>query len=224
MGAVVAFYWQRLRRGVRKQTSVRCPSCHKAVPITAKICPNRRCKAPLTVDATVQAVFDPPKQRWRRFLAEATPATRRRIQWAYLLASGLALWWMLADLEKKQTAELFKDALMSVVYCAVIAFIVLLLVPRRIFQVVSQHTTALIKLALILNYLTLVLVLQTWISAWWARASILAGVFAVTWLAVWLLTTFLWPMKQDLQSLGAQAPAQRPLDHTARQGRRGIVE
>lgn len=93
--------------------------------------------------------------------------------------------------------------------------------PRRIFRAISQRTTALIKLALILNYLTLVLVLQAWISAWWARASILAGVFAVTWLGVWLLTTFLWPMKEDLQSLGAPPPPTRRFDPMAPQGRTG---
>jgi predicted amidophosphoribosyltransferase len=108
----MAFYWRRLRRGVKEQTALRCAACGQAAPLNATVCPH--CQTPITVDSTMHAVLDPPRQRWLRFLIQATPETRRRIQWAYLLASGLALWWMLADLEKKQTNELFRDALLSV--------------------------------------------------------------------------------------------------------------
>jgi hypothetical protein len=222
VGAVVAFYWQGLRRGAQERAAWRCAACGQPAPINAAACPH--CKTPITVDSTVHAVLDPPRQRWRNFLTQATPETRRRFQWAYLLASGLVLWWMLADLEKKQTGELFRDALLSVVYCAAVAFIVLLLVPRWIFQLVAQGTTAIVKLALILNYLTLVLVLQSWISAWWARASILAGVFAVSWLAVWLIATFLWPMKNELHSLGAPPNPRRNFNPSAPQGRVGRID
>ena len=219
VGAAVAFYWQRLRRGAQERAAFRCAACGQPAPINATACPH--CKTAITVDSTMHAVLDPPRQRWRNFLIQATPETRRRIQWAYLLASGLVLWWMLADLEKKETGELLRDAMLSVVYCAVVTFIALLLVPRRIFHLVAQLTTAKIKLALILNYLTLVLVLQTWISAWWARASILAGVFGVSWLAVWLISTFLWPMNEDLRSLGAPPAPDRTFNPAAPQGRTG---
>jgi hypothetical protein len=46
-------------------------------------------------------------------------------------------------------------------------------------------------------------------------------VFAVTWLGVWLLTTFLWPMKEDLQSLGAPPPPTRRFDPWPRRGAPG---
>ncbi|MCX6917624.1 MAG: zinc ribbon domain-containing protein [Verrucomicrobia bacterium] len=219
LGAVVAHYWSRLTHRVREQSAIRCPQCGQASPLASETCPH--CHFEITVDSTVNAVLEPPRRRWRLFVGNASPATRRRIQWAYLLSSGLFIWWLLAYIEEHHPDHWVRHAMLSAVYCAVLAFIVLLLTPRKLLAAISQRTTALVKLALLLNYLSFVLLLQMWIGTWWVRAIILAGVFGVTWLAAWLLTSVILPMTNQVRGIYEPPNANSPFDPAAPQGRRG---
>lgn len=214
LGALVAFYWRRLRGGIRQSTSVRCPSCGKPVPIAEKNCLNPDCRAPITVGGALDATLAAPRRRWLSFLENLTPGMVRCFQWGYVLTSLFVLWQVLTFTEKHYSDKWVLHAGLSTVFLAVIVFLTWVIAPAGVLRVVSQRASWRIKIALVSNYLTLLLVLQMAISKWWTRALLLAGMFAVTWLAAWGLRSLLVPMVD-------QPPGQSQFDPSADQGRRG---
>ena len=214
LGGVVGYYWGLLCSGVKKEAVIQCPGCHRPVPLATTVCPHPNCGAPITVGATVDAVMAPTRRRWRGFLDHATPTTRRWVQLAYLILSATILWWLLAYVEKHHSGNWIWHALLSVLYLTVFGIVAALVAPRRVFEAIASHASWSVKLALVFNYLTLLLLLQVMISTWWARAVMLAGFFGATYLAVWLLRKLLLPM------FSGEAE-DRTFDPSAAQGRRG---
>lgn len=214
LGAVAGHYWDRLWSRAKQEAVIQCPGCGQPVPLTATVCPNPTCGTAITVGSTVDAVMEPTRRRWRGFLDNATPATRRWVQLAYLFVSAAILWWLLAYVEKHHSENWIWHALLSVLYLTVFGIVTALVAPRRVFEAISSHASWTVKLALVFNYLTLLLLLQIMISTWWARAVMLAGFFGATYVAVWLLRKLLLPM------FSGEAE-DSSFDPSAPQGRRG---
>lgn len=194
----------------KRKVFFQCPYCGGPVPINAKVCPNKDCQKAITVNAAMSK----PRQRWQRFVAQATTEDVRRVQWGYIIGSGVLLW-VLLELVQRQFAEHWvKQALLSVVYLAVFALLLPLIVPRHVFTTIATRTGWRVRLGLLINYLSLLLLLQLLIGAFWGKALVMAGVFGVTCVAMWLirgvlLPTFLPP------------PPDNRFDPTAPQGRQG---
>ena len=191
VGAVTRHYGRRLRHWLSEVTALECPRCRQATPITRAQCVV--CGAPLTVQAAVDATLAPPRRGWARFKARSSPATWSRLRWGHLLLSAGVLWGLLAYLEKLPLKAWVMLAGVSVVYLAVFAFLSAWLVPRHVFFALSRASPV-VKLAFILNYLSLVLVLQAFIGTWWVRALVLAGLFLATWLGAYLLWRYIMPV------------------------------
>jgi hypothetical protein len=178
--SVLKLYWHRLWEWFFKAASLRCPRCQFANPLNATTC--GKCQAQLTVELATEQVLHPPRQRWLKFKREATPGTKRRIQWAYLVSSAALLWWLLAYVEDHGGHLWPLYMALSVVYVAVILFLMFWLVPRQVFLSVSRRATRLVKLALALNGFALMILMQLFIKEWWVRTLTLAGLFVVLWL------------------------------------------
>ena len=212
--SIIKYYWDRLRVRVQRMLVIECPGCKQAIPVNAKTCPHPQCGISITVDATIDESFGPLKSGWSEFLKNVTPKTVRFIQWLYLMLS-LALLWGLLDYTEKHHADNWAElAGLSVVYLAVLSFLALMILPGRLFHAFSHGASWRIKLALVGNYFTLLLLLQIAIVAWWARALTLAMLFGVTLVGIWVLRLLLLPMV-------AKPEASNEFDPSAPQGRRG---
>jgi len=188
LGSVLGHYRTRLRERIAFQ----CPTCQRPVPVTAKACGN--CGALITWNAAVEATVAPPRERLHRFIAQANPTTKRRIQWCYLLFSIALLWWLLAYVDAKGGKEWVQHAALSVVYLAVFALLALWLVPRPVFRALYWQASRLTRLSLVCNFLSAMIVLQLVIGVWWGRAGVLALLFGVVWAAAFLFHRLLLPM------------------------------
>ena len=147
----------------------------------------------MTVGAAVEVSLTPLRRRWQGFLRRAKPKTRRRIQWGYLGLSLALLWWLVGYTEGQLGKGLVGQAILSIVYLATFGLLAAVLVPKYVWTSFARRTSPLIKLAVVVNYLTLLLLVQNLIGAWWVRANILAGLFVVSWIGAWVLCHLFWP-------------------------------
>lgn len=152
---------------------------------------------------------------WRRFLVTATPVVRAVVQWGYLLLSVAGLLYLLAYVESHYSQGWLQLAGLSVVYMAVLTLLAKLVVPRKTIQAVVLGASGVVKLGLICNYFALLLLLQVLIATWWKRALMMAGLFGISLIGLWVFKTVLMPMFQR------QNGERRIYDPTEPQGRRG---
>lgn len=219
--SLLKFLWRDLAGWCARWTALRCPKCHQASPFRAKACVH--CGQKMTFAAAVEVSLTPSRERWRRFVQEAGPKTQRRVQWAYVAASALALWWLLGYAERRLGPYWIGQALFSVVYLAIFGMLAAWLVPPTVWTSIARGTSPLVKVGLLANYLSVLLLLNTAIGAWWSRAITLAAVFAATWIAIWITCRFLWPVYLDASNLFF-GTRQRPFDPSAPQGRNARIE
>jgi len=147
----------------------------------------------MTVQAAVEAALLPLHHRWQAFLQHASPKTMKRIQWGYLGLSLALLWGLLGYAETQSDGRWIGSALLSVLYLTTFLLLAALLVPKYVWATFALRTSRLVKLAVVVNYLTVLLLLQQFIGAWPMRATILAALFVVSWAGAWLLCHFFWP-------------------------------
>lgn len=214
VGAAARHYWHQFQSWLPRVTAVECPQCHQATPLTSKTCV--ACGAPITVQAAIDETLTPPKRRWARFKRESSPQTWRRLRRCHFLLSAALLWWLLGYVEQHDPGTWVRHAALSVVYLAVLAFLAAWLAPRHIFFAFSR-ASRLLKLSLVLNYLSALVLLQLFIGVWWVRALVLAGLFAVTWLGAVLLCRWIMPVAAETAQVFLGADPR--FDASAPQGR-----
>ncbi len=188
---LLGYGWKRVWEWVKKKLSVACPTCRKRIPAFQSICP--ACKASLTVEGAFQKTFGPQVEKVRVLIAP-NPSKRRLFQWFYVGVSALVFWGCLAILEKKYAQHWVEPAMLSIVYLAVFLILSLWLVPQRTLLLIAQRASKLIKLALVFNYLTALMLLQMFMATWWTRSIMLGVLFFVTWAGAWLFWRYLWPV------------------------------
>ena len=179
-------YREKLTGFLRRKASIPCPHCGGDVQVTANLCPH--CNNSVTANAVINTTLAPPRQRWRSFVRNATPVAMRRVQWVYLLLSSLALWYLLAYAQEHNEEHWVRDAALAAFFLAVMGFIVTLIFPSSLLQMVVNRAGWRVKLAMIANWLTLLLLLELLIDVWWAKALMLAGLFLVACLAIIILS------------------------------------
>ena len=211
VGGIWRFYLGRLADFFRRRAVIPCPHCGGEVPITTSLCPH--CNETVTANAVVDTVTAPPRLIWQDFVKHPTPGAMRRFQWAYLLASGLALWGLLAYAEGHNGEHWVRDTALSVAYLAILGFIAVLVVPPSVFEAVAKRAGWRVKLAMMANYLSLLILLQLAVGAWWARALTLSGLFLAAYLGMMIFHALRGPQPDANQ--------QRPFDPSRPQGRRG---
>ena len=82
------------------------------------------------------------------------------------------------------------------------------------------RTSWVIKLALVLNYMAIFLLVWASLEVWWTKAVALATLGLVTCAGAWVLTSLIWPTTLNLTNIFLH-PGGEPFDWTGRQGRTG---
>ena len=208
---VLGFAFRSLRDGLRAHFGVRCPVCGAVIPAFQSTCPG--CQTTLTVGRVVDETLGPTRERAKELIAP-TPLKITVFQWAYLLISAVVFWFLFGVLQNAAGADAIPPALLSVFYLVLFLSLFVWLVPRPTILALNRRAPKRIKLALVLNFLTGVILLHMAVKEWWARATLLAALFGAIGVGFWLFWKFLWPM------LGASAPSgTKPFDPQAPQGR-----
>gem|GEM_PF-6596245 len=140
-----------------------------------------------------------------------------RTQWAYMVFSLSLFWWMLSVVEERFPGNWFGHAAMACVLLTGLGFTFMVVVPRKVVQAMIRQPSWKMKLALMANYLTAILAIRIFTTTWNERAFILIGMFFTTWIAGWLLSRVVWPMKEEFTEFYRDTPDNQH-DPTARQG------
>jgi len=187
---LIRLAWRRFVLWLTRITALQCPVCHRPSPLRAAACSN--CGQAMTVEAAVEVTLTPLRRRCRKWGRRASERTRLRIRVGHLLLSLALLWWMLGYTERHHAKDWVGLAFLAVPYLGVFLFLAALLIPGE-FWLHLRGSYRLTQLALVVNYFTVLLLMLNLIGAWTARASLLVGLFALTWAGAWLLCRLIWP-------------------------------
>ncbi len=212
---LLALFWRGFRLWLVRITSLQCPACYRASPFLARACPH--CRQPITFTVAVEVALTPLRDRYEQAVDNAGPKAMRRIQWLCFQLSLVLLWYLLGY-TAKHADEWIGQALLSVVYLAVFGLLAAVLVPRSVWVSFLWRTSRLTKLTVVVNYFSVLLLVQSLIGAWKERATVLAGLFAVSWLASWVLCHLIWP--QFIGTVTILTGGGAGFDTSDRQGRR----
>ena len=217
--AIWGHYWQGVAGRWRSNTMVCCPHCQKAAPLLAKSCPH--CGRVITVTDAVTETTAPIQGAYHRHFDNPTPEFVRRLQWVYFLLSVVLLFVMLSVSGTSSLLEWGWSAALSVIYLAVFVMLFTWLLPRP--RASRKPFATVVRLALVLNVLTFVMVLQLVIRNWWLTFVRLAGVLLMIAVAMVFLYRYLWPTKDEFQEAfkKQRSPHGGSFDHLKPQGRKG---
>lgn len=216
--AVLDWYWQKLVGA----TNMRCPACGSANPISAKACD--ACNEAITVASAVDLVVTPRKRQLFQWAANATPATKKRVQRMYFLLSLAILWWMLVIVEESFPGSWLSHSAIGAVFLCASGLVAAIVVPKKALEVLIRHASATTKLALVANYVCLMLAVRMFTTTWKERAFSLAGIILATGVAAWFLTSFAWPLKQGVASIFEEEEQSKGFDTSGPQGRKARRE
>lgn len=218
LGAVLGCYWRKLVGAA----NLRCPGCGRANPLSAKVCP--ACQKQLTVESAVDLVVTPRKRQLFEWAASATPATKKRVQRMYFLLSLAGLWWMLVIVEERFPGSWLSHSAIGAVFLCASGLVAAIVVPKKALEVLIRHASATTKLALVANYVCLMLAVRMFTTTWKERAFSLAGIILATGVAAWFLTSFAWPLKQGVASIFEEEEGPKGFETTGPQGRKARRE
>jgi len=200
-----------------KATLTQCSNCEFAFSMLHESnCP--RCKTPITLPTAAKAGAQAASWKWRDFITHATPHQLRVFQRLILLVSLMLFGIAAHYVGKKAGDEWGGYIFLSFVYMVVIGLLIKRFVPVQTLHLIANRTSATIKLALLVNVLTAVLVIQILVGTWLAQTVVIATVFGVCAAAAWVLCRFAWPLSAELYDLFFQ-PSDPTFDPTQPQGR-----
>ncbi len=188
--AVVAHYLRVLWRGLIKELAPVCPRCSLTHPLKTAHC--SQCGFEFSAGNTF-AWHLRPFRRWWDSLNFHDPRVKRRVQWLYLLISVLVLYLAIRLAETRLVGSWVPAIILAVIYTAALALMFFIAVPKQTMRLVARCAAPLTKLALMLNCLALILVLQVIVGTWQQRAWILASTFLVSSAGLWIFVNYLYP-------------------------------
>ena len=173
---------RRLAGGVRQRAKIRCPERGYGAPLSATKCP--RCSTPTAVEDAVEHVQGSLLARWDQFedQAKKDPRLMRRFQRRLLMFSAVVLWLMVGHVSEHRSEHWVQQLALCSVYLGVIAFIVSLIAPGKLWGVLIGYGWR-AQGAVVLSYFSLLLLLQVFIGTFWQRSVTLAALFGVSYLA-----------------------------------------
>lgn len=206
------------RNHSRRLTAVRCPGCGESVSLRLAVCPY--CSHALSFHSTLGEVLQPVNQRGKHLLHHPPPLAKRVVQWAYLLGSAKLVSVLLAGLAYVNNWYLLGTAALSIPYLAAALIVLVWIGPLPWQRRLARQSSALVKIALLLNLFSLLLAAQHLLLRNLKTSVILGGVMAVVAVAFHLAGKILWPVLTALGEMyrhtgtGAFDPSQP-------QGRKG---
>ena len=178
------------------------------------------CGADLTVGAALNEVLQPVGQRGRHLFHHPPPLAKRTVQWLYLLGSFKILALLLLGLTGVNPWYLLGAAALSIPYLAVGLVMLVWIGPRPWQRRLAQHSSGPVKIALLLNLLSLLVLSQHLFLHHWTRSLILGGVIVVGWGGAHVAGKILWPVLTALGDLFHHAGT-GAFDPSQPQGRKG---
>ena len=179
----------------------------------------------MTVDAALDLMVEPRKRRLFAWAANASPETQRRVQRMYLLLSLAVLWGMVLLVEERFPGQWWKHSAIAAIFLSALGLVASLIVPKKTIRAILQGLSATTKLALMANYVCLVLAIRMFTTTWKERAFSLAGIIAATFFGAFFLTEFFWPASERVSEL-LQGEEEKPTQFKASdpQGRKARIE
>ena len=218
VNALLADLATQLRGHGRHLLTVRCPDCGQGFSMRLRACPF--CGADLTANTTMKEFLQPARQCGHQLLYHPPSILRRVVQWGYLLGSITVLGDLLPDLVHLDGLLLLEMGALCVPYLVLVMLVLVWIGPRPWQRRLVQHSSAPVKIGLLLNLFSLLVVLQYHFAFHWRLSLILAGTMLVTWLAAWVFANGLWPTMLKLGEIFRQRGA-GTFDPSQPQGRKG---
>jgi len=199
---------------------IQCPHCDQATSGSSQQC--QHCGTDITLEASLERTVEPVRRTWQYVEENLGPFPRRCLQWGYGITSAFVFWKTLAYAEEHHASNWLLHAALAVVYFGVLLFLFVRLVDRSLLLRVAR-APGITKLAVFFNYLTTLVFLQVALDTWWHRATMLAVLFAVSWLGTKLFVGFIDPNYKELVDILFRE-ANNPVNARSPQGRRGYYD
>src|ERR1035441_1787850 len=166
--------WRSLCAAFSRATSFESPACHKLVAAKSRDC--IKCGCNFTIAAALVPILRPLRNKWDAVFKDVSPASKRFARILYVIASAILFWLVLSYSEKKG-AVWYLYAALSIVYVAFFTFFLLWVVPREHLSRFVRQRKGVVRIGLICNFFTAVLLLQVLMATWPARAVMLGVLF-----------------------------------------------
>jgi hypothetical protein len=209
-------------QSVKRATTVKCPACDATGSIKVGHC--TVCGCNFTVAAALAPLLRGPRRLWDRYVTDATDQTKQVWQRLHFLISLAAFVAMLMLLEDLQTGKWLVSSVLGVIFLTFLLLLFFWLVPRPLLVAAARCVSALVKLSLVLNYLTLLLLLQLAVSTWLWKAVILASQLVISVAAFHLLLSYVWPVWNAMAQSFRNAAEAYEFDPSNPQGRRAYTD
>ncbi|MFO1458703.1 MAG: hypothetical protein U1G08_04790 [Verrucomicrobiota bacterium] len=115
-----------------------------------------------------------------------------------MLASVAGFWTTLGVLEARFADEWGMRAALSVVYLAVFFVCALWIIPRSAIVAVGRGTSRPVRLGVLFNVMTVLILFQMFLATWWTRSLMVAGLFGAIFVGAWVFLRFLLPVTVDM--------------------------
>ena len=221
LGAISRHYGQRFTGWLHRNAVIACPHCGGTASLCAKTCPH--CFDTITVQASVKASLRPARQRWHGVRTPLMRICRVLAQCIYFLSSVALLGWQLPTIPVEDALFLCIRMVISAELLTFLALILIWVLPRDFLAAVAVRVTAVVKLTLVFNYLSLLLLVESCLQRWTSKSLILAGLLASTWIACRFLHRMVWPVVVGIRQI-LRGEAGTPFDPSQPQGRQGGFE
>jgi hypothetical protein len=196
---LIQFYLHRVRFRGQLKLLTECPTCEFVFPLPESKCP--RCGLAFTLGAARSDALKRFGWCWRDFATHASVGQLRSFQRYFLLCSLLILFAAISCVSLFKSEEWSTLVFLSVIYLTVSGLMIKWFVPPHVLLLIAQRTSRRVKLAMVVNYLTILLAIQVCIGSWVAQATIVASLFGVTAISAWLLCRIAWPMSLETYRL-----------------------
>lgn len=142
------------------------------------------------------------------------------MQRMHFFFSLAVVWWMLFLVEDRFGGAWWKHSAIAAVFLTASGLLAAFIVPKALIKIVVERTSVTTKLALICNYLSIMLAMRMFTTTWKERAFTLAGIILATGVAGWFLTHIAWPVKENVATLFKEEEKPTRVDPAGPQGRK----
>jgi hypothetical protein len=220
--SVFKSWWEKLGFKLKRATAVHCPTCNAIGSLQFGYCV--KCGCNFTIGSALAPLLRGPRRFWDRLVTNASPVAKRRFQLLYFFFSSAAFLTLLTVFEKLQPGKWLGTSLLVLIFLTFFLLLFFWLIPRHLLVLVARRTTRLVKLSLVANYFTLLLLIQLAVSTWVEKAVIVASQIVISIIAFYLLLEFVWPVWNALAESFRQAAGAQDFDPSAYQGRRAYSD
>lgn len=179
-----------------------CDECEFVSPLWVSKCPRDTCGSTRSLGSAFKAVRRRIASTSTDLIANATTHEVVSFQ-RKLLAVSFAILFAFSMLVLKFSlhANLAAFFGLSAIYLTVSALLTKLFVPSEKFWAYVDHTSNVVKLAVIVNYFSGLLLLGCLLSFARAQAGLIAMLIGVTFASAWLLISIGWPLTASVLHL-----------------------